>query len=452
MKKPSSPKPCVRLTLFVTLALPGMATTRSPDAPPNIVLIISDDQAWTDYSFMGHEHIETPRLDKLASESLTFTRGYVTAPLCRPSLASIFSGKFVHQHGISGNDPRLPAGQKNGGRRNPELASLYATIMDRIDADPGLAHLLSGAGYRTLQTGKWWEGDPQQRGGFTHAMTHGDPKRGGRHGDAGLSISRDGIEPITDFIREANADEKPFFIWHAPFLPHTPHNPPKRLFEKYQAKTDSAHIARYWAMCEWFDETCGQLLDHLDSQGLRDNTIVMYVTDNGWIQSADSARYAARSKRSPNEGGIRTPIMMRWPGRIEAMRDDKMLVSSIDIAPTLLSAAGIETPPSMTGLDLRNSAGLQRRNAVFGAAYDHDIYDVNRPNHSMSTRYVVAGEWKLLVPNLSASPKAQHELYRLDQDPHETRNLAQSEADIVSALEARLDAWWTGVCDPSEPR
>ena len=106
---------------------------------PNVLLIISDDQSWGDYSFLGHPHIKTPHLDKLAGESLTYTRGYVAAPLCRPSLASIFSGRHPHEHGITGNDPRIQSGKK-AGRTNPELAPLYDAIMDRIDDEPGLAH------------------------------------------------------------------------------------------------------------------------------------------------------------------------------------------------------------------------------------------------------------------------------------------------------------------------
>lgn len=431
--------PIVLCLLVLCSSLPSTA-----ESPPNVLLIISDDQAWGDYSFMGHEHIESPHLDKLAAESLTYTRGYVPAPLCRPSLASIFSGKFAHQHGITGNDPRLPAGKKRGGRGNPELAPIYETIMDRIADDPGLAHLLGKAGYLSLQTGKWWEGDPKVRGGFTHAMTHGVPTRGGRHGDEGLKISRTGMTPITNFIAEAKEKKKPFFIWHAPFLPHTPHNPPARLFDKYKTKTDSTFIARYWAMCDWFDETCGELLDHLDKEGLRENTIVLYVTDNGWIQSANSGRYAPRSKRSPYEGGVRTPIMVRWPGKIAPKRDDKTLVSSLDLAPTILKACGIAVPKSMPGLDLRELAPLRQRNAVFGGAYDHDIHDVKKPNQSVQTRYVISGEHKLLVPNKATNAKAKVELYNVVVDPYEKQDLAAAKPDLVRTLTEKLDNWWPG--------
>ena len=112
-----------------------------------------------------------------------------------------------------------------------------------------------------------------------------DPGRGGRHGDAGLTIGRQGMQPITDFIDLALQENQPFFLWYAPFLPHTPHNPPERLLKKYREDGRSRFVARYYAMCEWFDETCGQLLDYLDRKKLAEDTLIVFVTDNGWIQN-----------------------------------------------------------------------------------------------------------------------------------------------------------------------
>ena len=96
-------------------------------------------------------------------------------------------------------------------------------------------------------------------------------------------------------------------------MPHDPHTPPERLLARYRELAPSEHVARYWAMIEWFDETVGQLLDHLDTQGLAKNTVVVYLADNGWIQNVDAPRYAPKSKQSPYDGGVRTPILLRWP-------------------------------------------------------------------------------------------------------------------------------------------
>ena len=427
----------MKRTLLLLTAILSLASHASAAKPPNIVLIISDDQSWTDYSFMGHEAIETPNIDRLAKQSRLFKRGYVPSSLCCPSLASMITGLYPHQTKITGNEPPMPP----GGRNSEQYRKQVQECVSFIDDLPTLPRLLAKRGYVSHQSGKWWQGH-YSRGGFTHGMTQGDPKRGGRHGDVGLKIGREGMDEIFDFIEDAG--DKPFFVWYAPFLPHTPHNPPKRLLDKYAKKTESKFIARYWAMCEWFDETCGQLLDHLDEKKLADDTIVLYVTDNGWIQSANSGRYAPRSKRSPNEGGIRTPIMVRWPGKVRQKFDEETLVSSVDLAPTILKACGLPVPPSMKGIDLRDREALARRNAVFGASYAHDILDVAQPTLSLQTRYVITGDWKLLLHHGGNVPGKDAELYDLSKDPAEETNLAAKHPDKVKELRKQVGAWWPG--------
>lgn len=431
------------------VCLPAIAEER-----PNVVLILSDDQSWTDYSFLGHKVIETPALDQFAKESLTYTRGYVTSPLCRPSLASIFSGLHTPVHGITGNDLRV-AGEKTKIPRTGAGGATHEQIYAGFEKHDGLARLLTNAGYLTLQTGKWWEGTPQ-RHGFTHAMTHADPKRGGRHGDEGLKISRNGIKPIQSFLDEAAKEKKPFFIWHAPFLPHTPHNPPKELYDKYLAKGESKFVARYYAMVEWFDQTCGEVFQELETRGLEKNTIIIYVTDNGWIQSEDSGRYAPLSKQAPYEMGVRTPIMVKWEGKIAPKMDRDTLVSAVDIAPTILKAVGVKVPKAMTGIDLRDTEALKKRDVVFGFDGNHDMFDVNDRTANMESRYVVKGDWKLLLHDAENyglpyggksaahpdNPGGKPELYHVKTDPHEKKNLAESNPEKVAALTKILNAWW----------
>lgn len=391
---------------------------------PNVVLIISDDQAWTDFGFMGHEVIETPSLDRLARQSALFPRGYVPSSLCRPSLATIITGLYPHQHKITGNDP------PKGTNRQEMLKHLRSL--------PTLPKLLAERGYRSLQTGKWWEGN-HRLGGFTHGMTHGDPERRGRHGDEGLTIGRKGMAPIFDFIRESGDD--PFFIWYAPFLPHSPHNPPERLLAKYRRPDRSHHVAKYYAMCEWFDETCGQLLDFLDENNLSEETIVLFVTDNGWIQSTDSPRYAAKSKRSPYDGGLRTPIMVRWPGNVLPGRYEN-LASSIDLAPTILTACGIKPPSTLPGMDLVAVAAgkAAKRSTIFGEIFEHDVADIDDPRASLLYRWTIQDQWKLIVP---AGVNSGSELYDLSTDPHETKNLAAPQSTRVEQMTRLLDDWWS---------
>ena len=183
-------------------------------------------------------------------------------------------------------------------------------------------------------------------------MTRGFPEKGGRHGDDGLEIGRQGMKPIADFLDLAKDQNKPFFIWYAPFLPHTPHNPPQRLLDKYQTGDRPISIAKYYAMCEWFDETCGQLENLVQERELSENTLYVYVTDNGWIQDPKSRKYAPRSKQSPYEGGIRTPIFFRWPNQLTP-QDRPELVSSIDLVPTILGFADANLPKGLPGLNLK---------------------------------------------------------------------------------------------------
>lgn len=408
---------------------------------PNVVLIISDDQGFTDYGFMGHDIIRTPRLDQLASESVVFARGYVPTAVCCPSLATLLTGLYSHQHGMVGNDPAQDGPREKS--FEPFLKKLENCLM--------LPEMLGRAGYLSFQTGKFWMGH-YARAGFTHGMT-----TEGRHGGAGLKIGRETMQPVFDFIDETQNEGKPFFLWYAPFLPHLPHNPPERLLEKYKDKADSLALARYYAMCEWLDETCGQLLDHLDRRGLRENTIVFYICDNGWVQGQNAPSPVGEygGKMTPYEMGVRTPIMIRWLDRIEPHIDRERLASSLDIVPTVLAACGLEPMPDMPGIDLLDDAAVEARDVVFGEDFTHDMIDVNRPAGTLRVRTVTQGHWKLIAwqnpqpghPKMrSWEPEKSQvdvELYNLERDPFEKNNLAEKRPDKAAALMELLDEWWT---------
>lgn len=405
--------------LLGLLPVPAPADLAPPASPPNVVLIISDDQWWGDFGFMGSEDVRTPHLDALAAESRVFPRGYVPTALCRASLATLITGLHPHEHKLTGNDP--PRGVER------------ARMLEHIEAVETVADHLGAAGYRSLQTGKWWEGNCTC-GGFTEGMTHGDPSRGGRHGDEGLRIGRDGMAPATDFIDACVEDETPFFLWYAPFLPHTPHDPPERLLETYRADGVPLPIARYRAMCTLLDETCGELLGHLRERGVAEDTLVLFVVDNGWIQRPNGRGYAPRSKRTPYEGGVRTPIMVRWAGRVEPGRVETP-VSSVDIPATILAACGLDVPAHWPGVDL--TADVSDRGPLFGAAYTHDVVEVGRPERSLLSRWVLEDPLKLIVHTDPARPA---ELFDVRADPAEERPLDDPEA--AARLRARLDAWW----------
>ena len=440
---------------ILLLSVCAVQRVSGADGPPNIVMIISDDQTWTDYGFMGHPDIQTPNLDKLAARSAMFRRGYVPVALCRPSLVTMITGLYPHQHHIIGNDP-----WKDASKPVAVYQDQCEELISQLDKCETAPKLLAEKGYISHQSGKWWEGN-FKRGGFTHGMTRGFPERGGRHGDDGLDIGRKGMKPVFDFIHMAADEKKPFFMWYAPFLPHTPHNPPARILEKYTTPGRHESIAKYYAMCDWFDETCGQLMDELTKAGVADNTMIVYVTDNGWIQRTPdtevtagwNSAFAPKSKQSPYDGGTRTPILISWPGHIEPA-DRPEIVSSIDLLPTMLSAAGARVPEGLPGIDLMpvvtNKKPLERTE-IFGESYAHDVADVNNPEETLLYRWVIQGKWKLLLTydgkvnrykSVHLREDMRPQLFDLLADPMEENNLAGDNQEVVDRLAEKLDQWW----------
>lgn len=417
--------------LVISLMTIAMVSIAAETTPPNVVVIISDDHMWTDYGFMGHKHVQTPHIDRLAKEGLTFTRGYVPSSLCCPSLATIITGLYPHQHKVTSNDPPPIPGKP----KSEWFEAGRAAMNGHMEAVPTLPRVLSERGYLSLQTGKWWQGH-YSHGGFTHGMT-----KGGRHGDVGLDIGRKTMKPIDDFISEAKTKKKPFFIWYAPFMPHTPHTPPERLLNKYKDKDPSLHVAKYWAMIDWFDETIGQLREQLSTHGVADNTIIIYVADNGWIQNPKGGNYAEKSKQSQYDGGLRTPIIVHWPAGITPRMANE-LAHSIDIYPTIMAAIKAPIPENLPGINLMDETAVKARTTIYGEIFTHDSQDLQEPAKSLRWRWLINGQQKLIVPDAKNQPKHKTELYDLAADPLEEKDIAADHADTVTSLSAQLDAWW----------
>lgn len=421
---------------FITLL--ALIISSACAAPLNVVYIISDDHAWTDYSFMGHPQVQTPHIDQLAKEGLTFRRGYVPSSLCCPSLATILTGKYPSQHKITSNDPPMPADvAKAKFYQSKAFLDGRERINKHMDAQRTLPRILTENGYLAMQTGKWWQGE-FSRGGFTHGMT-----KGGRHGDAGLDIGRKTMKPIDDFLDLSIAQKKPFFLWYAPLMPHDPHTPPQRLLEKYRKLTPSIHQARYWAMIEWFDESIGQLRDSLKQRGLVENTLIVYVADNGWIQSLDNPKYAPKSKQSPYDGGLRTPIFFHLPGKVPAQQAEELAIS-VDIMPTVLSIIGITKKEKFSGIDLTKIELRTARNAIHGSCYTHNARDIDKPSANLRWNWIIRNEWKLIMPDPSEADAAI-ELYQILDDPKEIKNLATEKPELVKSLTEE----WQTISEPT---
>jgi len=272
-------------------------------------------------------------------------------------------------------------------------------------------------------------------------MTHGVPSRGGRHGDEGLKIGRKGMDTIFNFIDYASDKERPFFLWYAPFLPHAPHNPPDSLLKKYLPHTSSRAVAAYWAMCDFFDYTCGQLLDYIDNKGLNENTLVIYVCDNGWVQDENKPNiYAEPSKRSPFNTGIKTPIMFRWDGKIDPRINRNDPVSSIDIVPTVLHLVGLKPSENMHGINVLDDETLKKREAIFGEIYAHDFSTIDS---SIFSRLAITNPYKLIVPDKNNKPEEDIMLFNIIEDPYEKDNLAEKKPEILGKLSLLIDNFWS---------
>ena len=442
---------------------------------PNIVMIISDDQTYTDFGFMGNTQVQTPNLDRLAAQSARYVNGYVPSSVCRPSLVTLLTGLYPHQHGVHFNHPppgfaKLTKSPEIGKQEFDELRERATSFVKQV---PTLPRLLAANGYRCFQTGKYWEGH-WRHAGFTEGMTTAEPS-GGKYGDKvlvngdvvahgngdhGLAIGRETMQPIDDFIDDCG--DVPFMVWYAPFLPHTPHDSPKEYFDRYEGQNDlPKHRVPYYAAISQFDDTVGDIVEAVERRGLARNTLFLFVVDNGW--EPDANRYIAsqnewdhtkRSKRAPFDYGLRTPILIRWDGETRPVTHTE-LVSSIDIVPTLLSATGITADDvALPGVNLMPSArgegALSAGRAVFGEIYPGDATTFKNPDRDIAYRWVRQGNLKLITIHPRGKAPAWNDYLRGDAlfdvaaDPEEVHNLIDLPAYASNVLHLRslLDSWW----------
>lgn len=446
------------------------AAVTSPDASverPNVVLILADDQCWRDFGFLGNDRVRTPHLDRLAAASARYPNGYVPMSVCRPSLATLLTGLYPHQHGIHFNHP--PPGLSAMRKMTAdEYQACRATTDPLIRRVPTLPRILAAHGYVCLQTGKHWEGS-WRTAGFTHGMTEARPAdrlgpvTGTRtqangewvahgNGDAGLVIGRETMQPITEFL-DAHGGRRPFLVWYAPFLPHTPFDAPQRFRDAYRSTDLPEHLRPYYAEITRFDDTVGQLLGSLATRGLLDRTLIVFCSDNGFRPRKDQFdRHSSRSKLSGYDDGLRTPVLIHWPQQVRPA-DHPQPVSSVDIVPTILAATGLSeaVPDGLPGRNLMPSArGLRplTERPVFGAIYPNDARVLGDPWQHVRGRWIRDGDWKLVLPGPDPRP-LEAALFDLRTDPRELRNRIRDpdQRDRIRKLTDQLNAWWLPTSD-----
>ena len=326
-------------------------------AKPNVVFFYIDDMGWTDVGYM-YDHLgrkqrfyETPNIDRLAEQGMMFTDAYANAPNCAPSRACLMSGQYGPRHGIyTVGDPR----RGNHKFRKLEPITNKTVLDDRFIT---IAEALKSNGYVTATMGKWHLGaDPCSQGFDVNiaGKTWGSPSGGGYHSPLNypnLVVKGKGVyltdaltEKAVEFI-EDNKD-KPFFLYLTHYAVHTPIQGKQQLVQKYKAKKTTAHHknAAYAAMIESVDDSVGAVLAKLDALKLADNTIVLFFSDNGGFMGATSNHPLRGAKGMLYEGGIREPLIAKWPGVTEPGSICSEPVIGIDIYPTLLEATKTKRP------------------------------------------------------------------------------------------------------------
>ena len=408
--------------------LPAIAVAATEGA--NIVLIVSDDQGYADISCYPHsDEVSTPNIDRLAAEGARLTNGYASCPVCAPTRAGILTGRYQQRFGF------YEASDSRAGLPRSETT---------------LADLLRDAGYATGVFGKWHLGyeppyRPLERGfdTFYGFLGHG----GHDYFDLSItneatSIYRDG-NPIDDsgyltrnITREAVAfiernRGQPFFAYVPYNAVHNPIQAPQDYISRFSNPDPKRNT--YLAMLAIMDEGIGAILDALDRLDLAEDTLVIFLSDNGGARGTTAVNGALRNyKHSVYEGGIRVPFLLRWPARIPPGTVSDEPVISVDVFTTVLAASGVD-PPANLDLDSRDILP-----AIMGSLEQplHDALYWNWIGKDSDKGWAIRkGRWKLLAD------KGGLELYDLSADISETRNLADKEPSIVEELHARYRSW-----------
>ncbi len=429
------------------------ASEKSATKKPNIVFFFIDDLGWTDVGFMGSDNHETPNIDRLASEGLVFTDAYACAPNCAPSRACLMSGQYTPRHGIyTVGDPE---------RGNHAQRKLNPTPNETVLADRfiTIAESLHTSGYVSASMGKWHLGaDPTTQGFDVNiaGKEWGSPSGGGYHSPYNYPnlVNKEPGEYLTDRLTaeacrfiEANQDG-PFFLYLTHYAVHTPIQGREDLVKKYKAKPTPEHHknAAYAAMVESVDHSVRDVLAKLEELKLADGTIVLFFSDNGGYLGATSNHPLRGGKGMLYEGGIREPMIVRWPGVTKpGTRCDEPVIG-VDFYPTLLEVTGTKRPENykLDGVSfapLLSSPGSSlERPAIFWhfPCYLTGSGDPSGgPFRTTPAGAIRMGRWKLI----EWFETGRQELYDLHADIGEQNDLSKSHNDKRRELHEAMLAW-----------
>ncbi len=410
-------------TCLASFLLLGCSTAPDNQRPPNFIIIMSDDQGWGDLSLTGNTSLSTPNIDRLAAEGAFLSRFYVS-PVCSPTRAELLTGRYHPRGGVFSTS--------QGG--------------ERLDLDETtIAQVLQENGYRTGAIGKWHNGSqypyhPLSRGfdefyGFTSGHW-------GHYFDAFMDRNGEVVRGkgfiIDDLTNEAMSfverhQETPFFLYLPLNTPHSPMQVPDEWWDKfvgkelgadhrYREREDTVHTKAAYAMCENIDWNVGRLMQKLEELDLSEETVVMYLSDNGpngwrWIDGLEGR------KGSTDEGGVRSPFVIRWPERISAGQTIDHVAGAIDLLPTVLDMAGIEERPAK---------------ALDGLSLEGLLTSSRQP----PSRYIFS-HWRDRVSLRNRQFLLDHEdqLFDLELDPGQTKNISTQFPEMFAEMQQAKEDW-----------
>ncbi|MBA7637048.1 N-acetylgalactosamine-6-O-sulfatase [subsurface metagenome] len=454
-----------------SLAIPGCVNRPqqlfgdSSRNKPNFVLILIDDLGWIDTGCYGSKFYETPNIDRLAAEGMRFTDGYAACAVCSPTRAAVMTGRYPARLGVTDwilarfQSGKIPANKKNptkyvGGKNRKLLCPPNALWMELEELT--IAETLKPAGYTSCHIGKWhlgpdnWYPDKQgfdfNIGGcdFGQPPSYFDPySRKGQGQIPTLKPRRKG-EYLTDreadeavkFIRQHK--DKPFFLYMSHYAVHTPIQGKKNLIDKYKAKKPANQKnPTYAAMVESVDDAVGAICSVLDELNLAEQTAVIFTSDNGGLMGVTNNAPLRAGKGHPYEGGIREPLIVRWPKVIKPGTVSDEPVTSVDYLPTICEAAGVPLPRdrAIDGVSIvehlkSNGAKSLDREAIF---WHFPHYRGNIVPYSI----IRAGDWKLIKRYEGKT----FELFNLKADLSEKNDLSKKMPEKVRDLDAKLTRW-----------
>ena len=418
------------------------ASDDSPIAPPNVILVLVDDLGWRDLGCQGSDFYETPAIDRLAAEGMRFTRGYAACTVCSPTRASIMTGQYPARLHLTDWIP---------GHGKPDAKLLPPEWTQRLGLETTtVAERLAAAGYATASIGKWHLGGPRhspERHGFGLNIGGCDkghpPSYFSPYGIPTIADGPDG-EYLTDreateavrFITEHR--DEPFFLYLAHYAVHTPLQGKPDATARYAAKPAGDRTPlkpAYAAMVESVDDAVGTMLGSLESLGIRGRTAVIFTSDNGGQAAVTDNRPLRAGKGSAYEAGVRVPLIVSWPGVTRPGTVTDVPVITPDIPATILAGTEVGPDPDqpLDGRDLTpvlTGGGLDRP-----ALFWH--YPHYHPGGATPYSAVLAGGWRLV----HFYEDGRDELYDLDTDPGETRDLAAREPARLTALREQLSTW-----------